>query len=608
MKIKNLNFVDKHIHKIILAVSVLFFALVVFIYVMGSPYKASIANMKGLTPPQVVAEYTNAGIKLRSAISSQENPLPSMKIPDYNDSFHLRTVRSPVGVSAFETPIGLPGLDPKIIAVTVIESVEYKIDTPPFPRQYTLATGFNVLNPPTNQPQLTAQFIKLIGDKQPRDFHYVSVGSAFDRGAWRSQLLNVSAGARIPEEWWRNNVLLTYIKLERQTLNPATRKWGPVETIAPLPGQVDYSTVSERLNATDAVQMVLDVRQNQASIARPAFVPVAPTSPWLPPVPGGAAATPSEQRTKELREQINTVRTKLATLVAAARSAAPAPRTTAPPRPVGPGPGPGPGAPAGGGPPPPDAGYGGGPPPPDAGYGGGAPPSAAPPAAAPVPAPENVTSPEIEKLRAEYARLNTELGGQVRGSLPGDDDNRISIWTHDVTVVPGATYRYRLRPAVLNPLYQRREPIAKQREQQANKLSWVAEFPENDDSVWSRPITIANESRFYFVKSTRPNGVVAEVFRVFGGAWRSQEFTVAPGDTIGGTVNVKVGSETQSVNFGVGAVVVDIEYPSSALGGNSGGANTTRVLYVDLATNELRTRVIEIDKDNPELLELRAGK
>ncbi|MCE9590560.1 MAG: hypothetical protein K8S99_08565 [Planctomycetes bacterium] len=606
MKIKNLNFVDKHIHKIILGVSLLFLALVVFLYVLGSPYKATLSGTKeAITPPDVIDAYNRAGDKLKVNINRTESLLPSMNIPSYTENFQTHTLRSPVGRPRFEVPFGMPGVDPHILPdIQPNQAIAYQIDTPPYPHDYAVSTGFNVLAPRPDQPQLNEAMLKLIGNKQPRDFHYVSVGAFFDFDAWRNKLRSAPTEARIPEDWWRNYLLITYLRLERQTLNPATEKWGPVEVIAALPGQPDYSAVSENLTPDDAIRTVNAIRQSQSAIATPQFVPTSGEQPWAPPLSEAALSEPAKRQVTALQQKINDVVARIQALESAGTSGR-RPPTPAPAPPSGTGrthPGMPPGA---GQPPPAGAGFG--------SLDGSAAsrdnPAAPPPASTPAePAAAPTGNPQIDALRAELLKYRVELnrvnaaGNNFEGGA-GGAQNRVPIWAHDITVQPGKTYRYRIRPAVFNPLFQKREPAPEQRLKQMNKLSWVAEFPESDDTVWSKRVTIETDTRFFVVKANRPVGVTVKVFRIFGGAWQWRDFNVAAGDSIGGQQVLKSGNDQATVDMSVGALVVDVIFPTSS--GSVGAAtSSTRMLYLDTASNEMRSRSVEVDKENPQLKEM----
>ena len=52
-------------------------------------------------------------------------------------------------------------------------------------------------------------------------------------------------------------------------------------------------------------------------------------------------------------------------------------------------------------------------------------------------------------------RRNT--GGE--GQAVPEASTKVAVWAHDVTGVPGAQYRYRLRAAVYNPLFQKHDRL-----------------------------------------------------------------------------------------------------------------------------------------------------
>lgn len=106
--------------------------------------------------------------------------------------------------------------------------------------------------------------------------------------------------------------------------------------------------------------------------------------------------------------------------------------------------------------------------------------------------------------------------------------NDITVWANDDTARPNRSYRYKMRYALLNPLYH---------------MANVAKNPKDTlvFTLWSPfsaptdPISVSANVE-YFVKNVGfdRSSVTLTVFRWANGRWQSKEFRVAPGDMIGG--------------------------------------------------------------------------
>ena len=178
----------------------------------------------------------------------------------------------------------------------------------------------------------------------------------------------------------------------------------------------------------------------------------------------------------------------------------------------------------------------------------------------------------------------------------------IKVWAHDLTVEPGKSYQYRLRVAVLNPLFLRRNLTPAQKEQYYNQLAL-----ESAPSEWSDTIETEPDLQFFIVDAnTARNQAEVEVWRIVNGQPRSYTFTHAPGDKIGSTVAVDLGNEflgTIDVDFSVQGVIVDVVAPEQVTLGRS--ADQTRVLWAHLKDDTIEDRFVSQDRDHKDRIRLR---
>jgi len=137
----------------------------------------------------------------------------------------------------------------------------------------------------------------------------------------------------------------------------------------------------------------------------------------------------------------------------------------------------------------------------------------------------------------------TRVTPTQQGQLP-----EMSVWAHDDTVVPGKTYRYRLRVRMKNPLYNTFN-LAKD-PKLAEQFTIDTEFTD-----WKEVKAPRNTE--YFFASTRTQiqqdtvlSAKVDVFKRQKGEWTMATFEVAPGDSIGGQKN--------GVDYSTGATLVDL--------------------------------------------------
>ena len=185
--------------------------------------------------------------------------------------------------------------------------------------------------------------------------------------------------------------------------------------------------------------------------------------------------------------------------------------------------------------------------------------------------------------------------------LEEQQPNLVTVWSHDLTVKPGKTYRYRVSVSLINPLFQRLILSPEQKEDEFHKLSLVSK-----PSAWSEPITVAPERHFFLVAdSQQKQSVDVEVFTIFNGAWRSHRFNVRPGDTIGSEVTLSAGDVEAEIDLSLGYAVVDLDFDASYNLGQRLERKTTEMLFMDLATGKLNRRTVAGDQKHKDLIRLR---
>lgn len=154
-------------------------------------------------------------------------------------------------------------------------------------------------------------------------------------------------------------------------------------------------------------------------------------------------------------------------------------------------------------------------------------------------------------LKQRYAAPRWQLN--QREVVATEDRQKVAVWYHDDTAVPGETYRYRLRVNLWNRYLNQPQELANP--QMAREAVLRGEW-----SPPSTPIEPVPDVRF-FVNGAVDGGqaVRLTVARWFGGWWYDQTFQVAIGEPIGGVETVELlDGQRESLDFSTDAIVMDI--------------------------------------------------
>lgn len=533
MKLKGINPLEQHVEKIVLGVFVVAaLGMVAFQFLRDSSVKV---NNKQVPIAAAYDEAIREAERLQGRIRSADLPpkIPET-VPDLVAAIRGR-IDDPVAPTApLAASLGFlsPGLDGEILEGPT-QTAEHAPLEPPAPLGPIARAFAGALDPilVASDPAVRA----IAPAQQPYDVAAVSVQATFPASELVRRLDADPDGdgplEAYPKFLWINRLAILDIQLERQELLPSG-EYTPPMLVDPAPGiQQAARKALAGEPPTSAVyrSIVAAAREDRANIVRPRFLPIIAGEAWSPPsaqpvalAAPGAASDPGElQRLRSVLEDkkrdLQQIEAELAK--PAATSALPkAPSTVA------------------GGPRAQSINPGGGGPSRDRG-----------------PTPEErrreALTQRRDRVRSDIQQIEASIaamgGAPTTGAQPQSDlltqpipmldtGEDHAVWAHDLTAEPGASYRYRMRVLISNPLFGDRAfpdapPVV------------VGAFSE-----WTAPIEVAPRTMVFFTSAqsgiggqtgSQNAGASAEVYHFFYGYWRRANVRLNPGDAIAARVN-----------------------------------------------------------------------
>ena len=216
---------------------------------------------------------------------------------------------------------------------------------------------------------------------------------------------------------------------------------------------------------------------------------------------------------------------------------------------------------------------------------------------------------EISRLERQLAALNPEAviedaaAGQATELADVALEEELLVWTHDIGVEAGKTYRYRSRVLVFNPFFARGRQLLEEQRGLAESFEIASKA-----SAWSKPVQVSPPVEFFVVRASDTGGSMGlgeariELYRYENGARRTQQFTVQPGERIGRRVSL--GGDT--VDFATEWYLVDVvDDPSAAGGSGLDQEDDATVVCRRLDGTEMRIQVPSPQLVSPQRTRLR---
>jgi hypothetical protein len=400
--------------------------------------------------------------------------------------------------------------------------------------------------------------------------------ATLDLAAIRQELARDAAKASpprsaVPSNWYNARPYVLDVVFERQVLG-VDGSWGSPEVVDILPGAIELrgpirdAKAANSLNASfrEFVWLNLDDRVQQLGILQPDFYGTL-NDRWTPPLTAAATDTAASESTNdadaERRREERELQSRIEKEVAAAKRLEATLQELGGPlreedEPAGGGAGAGAGRGAsGGGRGSGAGGRGGGGPGDDPngggqGFGSGAGRKSGSSEASAAERRKRVgltlrldrRLEEIQRLKERLAELNPDADSAEVATVPGAviqlpdlaSEGELRVWTHDLSVTQGQTYRYRCHAVLFNPFFARGRQLLPEQEGLAEAFG----IPSTT-SDWSDPVTIDPPVEFFVVKASDDAGSLGlgeariELYRYFDGALRAEQITFQPGDRIG---------------------------------------------------------------------------
>ncbi len=540
MKLKGVNQFEQHIEKIVLGVVFLILLGVIALQFVTTPNNIEDGG-RSIPPAQVYTALESQANQLQSQISDLSPSLPEVQPVDlvqrYDNAFQSAGTDRLALSNALGEGVDIAaatGADASVVGRVndgpLVALAVPQTSTPVAASQWATLDPYALLEVPEYADYVPAQ--------QPYDFASITVEASFSGTELQGVLNGEGGGTPIPSIYWSSTgIAVLGFEVERQRLLPGG-EWGNAEPIQTPPHTpIPTNAVNAESGLQELVTVVSDAAREAGEVQRPSFPPTIAGPLWTPPSERIAMAGSSEaDQIRRLQRKLDRAREELERLG----------NTGRPTRPQDPGRGPG---------------------------------KIDDTRSPRSPNTNDRTRERIDRVEEEIEDLQEQLKelGVNSDDAPATrvrtsrvdlrsvlEEESIELWAHDMGIEPGATYRYRTRVVVNNPLFRKQADInPDDPEQQALARD---PFARGDWSDWSEPV-VAGDRKYFFVTSanegasgtTAPDKTTIELYQVYYGHYRKSTLNVSPGDLLSTDLRVSgdlLAFDTQVVTAEQAAEVV----------------------------------------------------
>ena len=661
MKMKNIGFFEAHFEKFLVGAALLVIAVSIYYFTFSNPNQIEL-NSQPVGPSEVDSVVYNEAQRLQAQLSSDHvaDPLKSLKVPDYTANFVGKLGQPATPVTEFpialgNTPMNAGGTPPPITQDKPFFQPEI-----PTPTVIAQAADMGAIN--DAEVESIPELKTIVGEQPPYDTAWVSVVGQFSMQDMLKQLTQEEDDTHrmIPPEWWKTTFAIVDVQMARQQQNadgtwPADDKF---EVVASLPGKLSFRGVPRDPTPQQASEYLKLINQYRGVVIQQPFYELANDRVWVAPEPVDETAVVASGDTQEqIKELERQMRLKMARvkIIEQQITRLKAPRGGN--RPAG-------GARPGGGGLEGLEGVSG-----EFGeFGPSAPsrpttrssgansilerrvqrlneqadkiklelnelqaqhkalmtgedPTKATPAGRRTTATRRGATPYGGEF-GEFGEFGAEFMGEFGEFGPGGPaggaaaprrtsdaavnilgTETVDLWATDLGVEPGKTYRYKMRVTVVNVLF--RKPGLPEAQQKFNDDKFLV---DSDWSDWSKPVSIEKVQHFFVMSASpqpEPGQATFEIWKFFNGQWFRNEFSVHPGDPIGGKTTVTDATTGQKieVDFATGTYLVDIDFNYIVQARLGNLPHKTQMLMF-IQDGQLKHRRVDVDKDDPMRREL----
>lgn len=545
MKVKGINPIEQHVEKIVLGVVALVLLAVLALQFLTQPNSVDVGG-RTVPPQNVYVELERQAETLDSQLRDANPALPAVQptnlVERYDQAF-ARTDNTPVRLSAaLGAPAAIAAVTGTDISSAGPSSDVVAVPTIPQTAVPIAASQWGALDP--YALEAAPAYRNFVPLEQPFDLPSVTVETSFSGSQLRQALLPPEGGAGVPRRFWQGTgIAVLAVEVERQQQLP-DGSWSNPEPITTPPG----TPVPTRALAADAglpelTELVSRAGSAAPDVQRPMAPPTIAGPEWLPPSERVSETDTGLSRADRIIRTLERALVELERLQDApqqftrdlrddrgspgsGRSPRNPTQTTQPPAPTGP-------------------------------------QSRIQQLTRQIEDYRNqlrelgVTDPTTSTTtaRGRDDRVNprtARTGPTGRTNAPAEDlltQETVQLWAHDLGVEPGATYRYRTRVSINNPLF-RKGPLL-DADNEALQAASREPFARAEWSEWSAPVVVGARE-YFFVTGADAEGSISggragatiEVFRMYYGHYRRVSLPLAPGDPIEASIRIPDGLYT----------------------------------------------------------------
>lgn len=304
MRIRNINFFERHGEKLAIGVTGLVLAAATWHYLLGSPNTVTISGQTA-TPETVDEVILREAERLEQKLQGETpEELAGITVPSYTADFTGRRSEDLLPQPRLAGPIGF---NPLFEGEDPVPGTRHPYHVPQIPDVPIVAARSDIGT--IEEVELEDnddldEFFRQRHQYDRPDVAWVSLVGQFDMLDMVQQFSYSEDGEsrRIPESWWIDDLAIVTVDLERQRRLP-DGSWSEPEPVREMPGSFAYSEIEQPVEPEEAEE-ILDLMYDEQPdvIRRPFFALVNET--WSAPDPDNPDQELEIGRISELREEI----------------------------------------------------------------------------------------------------------------------------------------------------------------------------------------------------------------------------------------------------------------------------------------------------------------